>query len=640
MTKARTALALGLPNLARVLFYRLGVGLGLNPVRRLRAHIPDGPFFSPPAGAGQGDGQAGAPRSGTADRLPALMRRWWNRQDYFGWFQIEDPAIPHWHRNPFSGAEVPEPLRPWWQIPDFDARVGDIKTIWEASRFDWVLTFAQHASHGDPVGLERLNAWLDDWLRHNPPYLGANWKCGQEASIRVMHLAVAALILDRWRAPTARLRALVRAHLQRIAPTIQYAIAQDNNHGTSEAAALFIGGTWLDSVGDALGARWARLGRRWLENRATRLIAEDGSFSQYSVNYHRLMLDTYSLVECWRRRLDAPPFSRTLQGRLIAASRWLHLMTQPETGDAPVLGANDGARLLPLDDGDYRDHRPSVQLAMALFAEQRAYPPAPGVGEPTPGPAPSPDPGAGWNHALAWLGVPIPRIPAPRPSSAQLDGGGYCLLRRPRAFAMLRYPRFRFRPSQADALHLDLWRDGQNLLRDAGSYSYNAGDDASRYFKGTASHNTVQFDDRDQMPRLGRFLFGDWLRAEDVDPVAETDEAVTAAAGYTDGQGARHHRRVALTDTELRVEDRVSGFAERAVLRWRLRPGDWSLDGDRVRLGDECLQVTATVPIARLQLIEGFESRYYLRREPVPVLEVEVREAGRLFSAYRFAVPS
>ena len=38
---------------------------------------------------------------------------------------------------------------------------------------------------------------------------------------------------------------LVYIHLKRIESTISYAIAQDNNHGTSEAAALFIGGSWL-----------------------------------------------------------------------------------------------------------------------------------------------------------------------------------------------------------------------------------------------------------------------------------------------------------------------------------------------------------------------------------------------------------
>ena len=606
----RAALALGLPNLVRVFGYRLGVRLGLNPVRRLRARIPAGEFFSPPGSVA---------RQAVHVSLPPAMERWWNRQDYFGWFQVDDPAIPHWHRNPFTGAEVPEPLRPWWQIPDFDTRVGDIKTVWEASRFDWVLTFAQHACHGDPAGVERLNAWLVDWVANNPPYLGPNWKCGQEAAIRVMHLAVAALLLGQVQRPMPALCALLMAHLQRIAPTIRYAIAQDNNHGTSEAAALYIGGTWLAALGEPAGRRWAARGRRWLENRAGRLIEVDGSFSQYSLNYHRLMLDTYSLVEHWRRRLDQPAFSPRLYRRLAAAALWLYRMTQPETGDAPVLGANDGARLIPLGDTDYRDYRPAVQLAMVLFADRCAYP---GAGD--------------WNRPLHWLGVPVPTLIAEPLGSVQLDAGGYSLLRRGAAWALLRYPRFRFRPSQADALHVDLWVRGDNHLRDAGSYSYHAGDEVTRYFGGTAGHNTIQFDDRDQMPRLSRFLFGDWLQAEAVAPVTETPGVVTAAAGYTDRQGASHHRRVSLSAAGLRVDDLVSGFASRAVLRWRLAPGDWRLDGATVRLGDAALSVTASVPIVRLELTQGWESRYYLQREAVPVLSVTITQPGQLVSEYAF----
>ena len=59
-TKIRTALALGLPNLGRVLWYRAGVKLGLNPVRRLRARIPEGPFFTPQplVGGGWGEGES------------------------------------------------------------------------------------------------------------------------------------------------------------------------------------------------------------------------------------------------------------------------------------------------------------------------------------------------------------------------------------------------------------------------------------------------------------------------------------------------------------------------------------------------------------------------------------------------------
>ena len=331
------------------------------------------------------------------------------------------------------------------------------------------------------------------------------------------------------------------------------------------------------------------------------------------------MLDTYSLVEHWRRRLDQPAFSPRLYQRLAAAAWWLYRMTQPETGDAPVLGANDGARLIPLGDTDYRDYRPAVQLGMALFADRCAYP---GEGD--------------WNGPLHWLGIPVPKLIADPPGSVQLDAGGYSLLRRGAAFALLRYPRFRFRPSQADALHVDLWLSGINHLRDAGSYSYNMGEEAIRYFGGAAGHNTIQFEDRDQMPRLSRFLFGDWLRAEAVAPVTETPQAVTAAAGYTDRQGASHHRRVSLSAAGLRVADRVSGFARRAVLCWRLIPGDWRLDGATVRLGDAALSVSASVPIVRLDLTQGWESRYYLQREAVPVLEVEIRESGTLVSDYRF----
>lgn len=618
-TKARTALALGLPNLWRVLVYRLGVKLGVNPVRRLQARIPAGAFFSAntPSPLAREGGGGGAERP--PPLLPPAATHWWNRQDYFGWFQIEDAGIPHWHRNPFTGIDAAQRLRPWWQIPDFDATLGDIKTVWEASRFDWVLTFAQHACQGDPEALTRLNAWLADWVHANPPYCGPNWKCGQEASIRVLHLAMAALLLDQHRQPMPALRGLIQAHLMRIAPTIQYAIAQDNNHGTSEAAALFIGGSWLAALGERTGDRWAQSGRRWLENRARRLIEADGSFSQYSVNYHRLMLDTYSMVELWRRRLGLPAFSPPLNQRLQAATHWLYQLTQPDTGDAPNLGANDGARLLPLSDTDYRDYRPAVQLAMALFADRYAYA------------------GAGsWNWPLRWLNFPVPAAPAAPVGSVQFDEGGYSILRRGRAFALLRFPRFRFRPSQADALHVDLWVGGENLLRDAGTYSYAAGDDVTRYFGGTVGHNTVQFDDRDPMPRLSRFLFGDWLQAESVIPVHESVDGVTAAAGYTDGRGASHHRQIELSDHGLRVTDDVADFVHKAVLRWRLSPGDWRLEGDTVRRGDHRLRVTASVPIQRCLLTSGWESRYYLQKESVPVLEVEIQQPGRFLTEYQF----
>ena len=55
--------------------------------------------------------------------------------------------------------------------------------------------------------------------------------------------------------PTPERAAFVAAHLQRIAATKRYAQAQDNNHLTSEAAALFIGGSWLDASAGPMRAK-------------------------------------------------------------------------------------------------------------------------------------------------------------------------------------------------------------------------------------------------------------------------------------------------------------------------------------------------------------------------------------------------
>ena len=98
--------------------------------------------------------------------------------------------------------------------------------------------------------------------------------------------------------------------------------------------------------------------------------------------------------------------------------------------------------------------------------------------------------------------------------------------------AMLRYPRFRYRPGHADALHLDLWLGDRNILRDGGTYSYNAERKWLNYFSGTQSHNTMQFDDLDQMPRLGRFLFGDWLKTSSLEGTRQEGGATNFGAGH------------------------------------------------------------------------------------------------------------
>jgi hypothetical protein len=217
------------------------------------------------------------------------------------------------------------------------------------------------------------------------------------------------------------------------------------------------------------------------------------------------------------------------------------------------------------------------------------------------------------------------------------------MLRTARAMALLRYPRYRFRPSQSDVLHLDLWLDGINLLRDAGTYSYNTSPRWLAYFGGTVGHNTVQFDDRDQMPRISRFLVGDWLETRNLENLHEEGGHVCFGAGYRDRLGACHHRHVRLGETGLEVVDAVSGFKLKAVMRWRLAPGQWAMErlpgGVRLQnaaMSPLLLEVTSSAEPVRCEIVEGWESRFYGEMTQVPVLEVEVRDPCRMTTIVRY----
>jgi hypothetical protein len=190
-------------------------------------------------------------------------------------------------------------------------------------------------------------------------------------------------------------------------------------------------------------------------------------------------------------------------------------------------------------------------------------------------------------------------------------------------------------------MHVDLWINGINVLVDAGSYSYNSIPDLSGYFNGTASHNTVQFDDRDQMPKIGRFLFGNWLKTKHVSSIATSDSLVSCSASYRDFRGAEHFRQINLNSGSLSIFDEVKGFKKKAVIRWRLTNSEWILkttkNGVQVSDGVNRLTVTSDVPILRTDIVDGWKSLFYMQKQTVPVLEVEVGSAGTISTEFRWA---
>ncbi|MFN6954887.1 MAG: heparinase II/III family protein [Acetobacteraceae bacterium] len=466
---------------------------------------------------------------------------------------------------------------------------GDIRPVWERNRLLAVpLLAALHRIAPGAGHLARAEALLAGWCRANPPFRGPAWACGQEASFRALHLLLARALLDQDGAPPAPgMAALLALHARRIAATRAYALAQDNNHPISEAAAAHALALALGGEAAAEAARLAAL--------CARLVAPDGGFSQVSPGYLRALCDTLSVVEWLRRRAGAPPLPEPFGARAAAAARLLGRLASPGTGALPRLGPMDGAHVADLSAAGENDAGASAERALRLFCGE-------GFGR-------AEDPGC------ALMGLPPPGRALPRPAvwraegCAGWEGGG--------VQAVLRAGPLRFRPGQADLLHLDLRRHGLPLLPDAGSPTYNPPRDApwAGYFEATRAHNAVAFDEDgpwrgDQMPRVGRFLFALWPRVD----------ALPDGAALTDRRGNRHARRVALEDGRLVVEDALSGPFRAAVLRWRLGgPGPWRATATGAEAPGVSLALSADGPFG-LALEPGWDSPAQGVVRGIPVL--------------------
>lgn len=464
---------------------------------------------------------------------------------------------------------------------------GDIRPVWERNRLLAVPLLAMAGRTAPRAGhLARAEAVLADWRAANPPFRGPAWACGQEVALRAMHVALALALLEGDRAPQPAMRVLLAAHARRIVATRAYAAAQDNNHAVSEAAGLFVIGLVLSEAG------LVEEGARGVARAMGRLTAPDGAFAQASPGYHRLLLDTLSIAEWFRRRHAAPAFAAPFADRARAATAWLHRVASPG-GALPRCGPMDDSAFADLSRAGAADAGPSIERAARLFCDASAGRPA--------------------DAGCAWLGLATPMASLPQGRAWRSEG--WMGARDGAAAVLLRTGApLRFRPGHADLLHLDFRFGEEALLRDGGTGAYNPPPGCGWWTEalaGSAGHNTIEFDGEAQMPRLSRFLLARWPRCE----------ALPGGAALTDARGRRHERRFRLSPHRLEVEDRVSGPFRRLMLRWRLAPRDWRLTGAGVTTEGVTVTLDADAP-ARIALARGWESPAYGEVRPAPVLEL------------------
>ena len=465
----------------------------------------------------------------------------------------------------FGDFKVPLNLDPgtgnqhWSHFEKSQFHGEDIKFTWEPARFAWAVKLARaYLVSKNETYSEVFWRYFETFSQQNPPNCGPNWASAQEVAIRILILTTACQVFnDSPFSTTTRKHNLARAiasHAQRIPPTMIYARAQSNNHLLVEAAGLYTAAIFLPDHPQA--ANWKRLGWEWFNTGILDQVEPDGTYTQHSMNYHRLMLQTalwmYGLSSLCQEPLSVDVFSR-----LAASATWLINIHDSTSGQAPNLGNNDGAYILPFTSTDYKDYRPVLQAVSIAFLEKPLYPPGT------------------VNEMALWMGLfnlknQDGQFLSTSQTSSVLKVGT------PTCWASLRAAHFKLRPAHADQLHVDLWAYGKNILLDAGTYLYNANPPWNNPLSQTSVHNTIEINGQNQMLRAGRFL---WLRLAQAKIIlAKPDEVVAEHNGYSD-QGWIHRRslKYASPDTFI-ITDRLIPLEKtikpaRVSLQW-LFP-DW-----------------------------------------------------------------
>jgi hypothetical protein len=593
LTFTRTVLhAFGVTGILRRVVYELGLRSGAI-ARRLP--VRDGyDHFAPLVWRHRFDLptiHAGYARLPDADGLRARLEEDVSRviggtQRLYGWMDVEVGWPPRWAVDPSSGVAWPD--EHWTRIPDDAPEIGDIKDVWELSRLPATFLLARaYASSSDERHAETWWVLLEDWLVQNPPNRGANWRCGQETSLRGIAVCFGLSAFAGAAASTPeRMEAagrLLAASIERVRPTVGYALSQRNNHAVSELVFL------LSTVGPA--PRWCRRLAEVLKDQ----WYPDGSYAQQSANYQRLAVQALQWLLTVRCDIPAE-LVRPIEDVLGRSAYFLQRTSDPVSGTLSNMGANDGAHLLPLSASKHHDARPLLaSLGVAT------------------------DSAAAAEQAL-WISTPVDVPDLTRVSTAwpSVTVGT--------VHAVMHAGPSRHRAGHADQLAIEVHRDGKPVLVDPGTYRYSGERPWRNPFTGPETHSALTLVE-ERPSKFGRFLAAPQAPAE---VVQHTSAAAANAISVlicrrTTASSAVLWRTLIVGPEGLHLLDAVEGG--RAVIRHLMAvledPPSFEViigvDG-----GKEMPVVGRTEQIPT----SGWWSPEYANRHPCTVVEIELDSAG------------
>ncbi len=424
------------------------------------------------------------------------------RLDLLGFTDLDFGHPVDWHLNPLTGDRAP--LVHWSKIdPVAPIGKGDLKVFWEVQRNMHFVTLGQaYWLTGDHRYVEAFVSQASSWIDANPVGMGVGWAASLDVSFRAIQWLWALSLCADSRAVTrefvARLLKSLIEHGRHIEKYLSYYFSP-NTHLTGEALGLFYLGMALPELRRA--ERWRKAGLRILLEQLPKHLRSDGVYFEQASYYQRYTVDFYTHLFAIIHTNGANGIAlprdeeQTLWRKLEKAFDHLMWIGRPD-GSWPLIGDDDGGRLIKLAPRPCNDFRDTLAIGAAIFKR--------GDWKHVAGDAPS---------EMLWLLGPegvarYDRLQAasPREVSLAFETGGYFVMRdgweRDSSFVLIDCGRhgseMGLGHAHSDALAIELALRGATWLVDPATYVYGAEAEARDWFRSTRAHNTATVDGEDQ----------------------------------------------------------------------------------------------------------------------------------------------
>jgi hypothetical protein len=454
-----------------------------------------------------------------------------------------------WITNPETGFKY-DINKHWTEINDFDPIVGDIKYVWEKSRFSFLYLTIRSDIKNNTDSSEYVLSEILDWIDKNPINKGPNYKCSQEISIRIINWTYALHFYRDSKVLTEeyfdKIIHVIYCQVKHVYTNINFSrIAVRNNHAITETLLLYFVGLVYPFFPES--NMWKIKGKKWFEEEIKYQIYSDGTHLQFSMNYHRVVVQLLNLSFLVSKSYNEE-FSEDIYHRAYESLNFLYQLQDISNGMLPNYGANDGALFFPLTNCLFRDFRPSLNTLHNLLTGQKLYSNGP------------------WEEEYFLIAnkTVVKNYPVIQKKYGwnRFDVGGFYVLNEKDSMTFIRCGSHKDRPSQADNLHMDVWYKSENILLDAGTYKYNTVKEYLNYFFGSESHNTVMLNDYSQMIKGGRFIWYFWTNSISVATFEKNEEFIfegKISAFRFLNKNILHSRKIVKTRNEPKwlVEDEI-----------------------------------------------------------------------------------